>query len=171
MKTVNYTKEGVNVNTELDGVIVRKHISGLAGGRALGLDALKDNSNNVLVAAYTNNVVPCGLPIITDGNGNYIPLPPTDVTSGEGQSATTTYQFNKPDGWTYAGLCGATILAGKPASVIVAGAINEVALLANITEHFPSSLETPNALSLSAIKSALPHLIFEKDEAGDVPSV
>ena len=166
MKTVNYNKEGVNVKAEMDGIIVRKHIAGLAGGRALGLDALEDNSHNILVAAYSKDIIPCGLPIITDGSGNYMPLPPTDVTV----EATTTYKFDKPDGWSYAGLCGATVVAGKPVPVIVAGVINEPAMLANITEQFPSSMEEPNALSLTAIKSALPHLIFEKDEAGDVPA-
>ena len=37
MKEVNYTKEGVYVKTEKDGVIVRKCFSDLAGGRALDM--------------------------------------------------------------------------------------------------------------------------------------
>jgi len=166
MKTVNYTKESNRVDASKDGVIVRKHISGLAGGRALGLEEVK-SGNTVLLPAYNKKCIPCGLPIITDGNGNYYPLPPTDVESG----GSTTYKFNLPANYSYAGLNGATILAGKPASVVVAGVINEIALINYITEMFPSSMETPNALDLSAIKSALPHLIFENDEAGDIPNV
>lgn len=38
--TVEYTKEGVRVDASKDGIIVRKHIAGLAGGRALDLDAI-----------------------------------------------------------------------------------------------------------------------------------
>lgn len=151
MKTVNYTQEGNSIQSALDGVIVRKHFSGLAGGRALDM------------TSYTAKVVPCGLPIITDGSGNYKPLPPTDTTV----SSTTTYGFVLPDNWSYAGLCGATIRAGEPCSVLVAGVVNEPAMLAFVSSIFPSEMSEPNPISLSAIKSALPHIIWEKDEVGD----
>lgn len=145
MKTVNYTKEGNSVLSAMDGVIVRKHIAGLAGGRALDM------------TDYTAKVVPCGLPIITDGNGNYKPLAPTNG-------------FVLPAGYTYAGLCGATVLAGDPVSVIVAGVINWVAMLTYIKEVLPTPDRVLTKDDLAAIKSALPHIIFENDEAGDVTS-
>ena len=154
MANVNYVKEGTQVDATKDSVIVRKHIAGLAGGRALDL------------TGYTAKEIPCGLPIITDGNGTYKPLAPADTTV----ESVTTYGFTLPDGYSYAGICGASVLAGKGVSVVTAAVINETAMVANITEKFPSSMTTPNALSLSAIKSALPHIIWESDEAYDAPS-
>lgn len=143
METVNYTQEGNNINSAMDGVIVRKHIAGLAGGRALDM------------TDYTAKVVPCGLPIITDGNGNYKPLAPTNG-------------FVLPAGYNYAGLCGATVLAGAPVSVVVAGVINWVAMLTFIKEVLPTPDRVLTKEDLAAIKTALPHIIFESDEAGDI---
>ena len=143
MNEVNYNKPGVNVMTEMDGIIVRKHFSGLAGGRALDM------------TGYTAAVVPCGLPIVTDGNGNYKPLVPTNG-------------FVLPAGYSYAGLCGATETAGKPISVIVAGVINWEAMLANIKAILPTPDRVLTKADLADIMTALPHLIFESDEAGDV---
>lgn len=148
MNEVNYTKEGVNVKTEKDGIIVRKHIAGLAGGRALDM------------TGYSAKVVPCGLPIITDGNGNYKPLVPTDDAANGG--------FVVPAGYKYAGICGATVLAGKAVSVVVAGIINWVAMLAHIKEVLPTPNRVLTKDDLTAIAAALPHIIFECDEAGDM---
>lgn len=144
MENVNYTKEGINVNSTMDGVIVRKHISGLAGGRALDM------------TGYTAKVVPCGLPIITDGNGNYKPLVPTDG-------------FIVPEDWFITGLCGATVVAGKAASVVVAAVINVKAMLTFISDVLPTPENPLTEEDLEVVKTALPHIIFEKDEAGDIP--
>ena len=148
MKEVNYTKEGVYVKTEKDGVIVRKCFSDLAGGRALDM------------TDYPATVVPCGLPIVTDGNGNYKPLVPVDDAANGG--------FVVPAGYKYAGICGATVLAGKAVPVIVAGVINWVAMLANIKDILPTPNRVLTKDDLTAIIAALPHIIFESDEAGDV---
>lgn len=146
MATTNFTQEGIQVDATMDGVIVRKHIAGLAGGRSLDL------------TSYTAKVVPCGLPIITNGNGTYKPLTPASNA------------FTLPENYSYAGICGATILAGKGASVITAGVINEKAMIANIAKFFPTGITNQATVSLAALKTALPHLIFEADEPADVPA-
>ena len=155
MSNVNYAKDGVLVNTEHDGIIIRKHIADLVGGRALD------------ITGYPASVIPCGLPIITNGNGTYKPLAPADVTTGTGDDAVTTYCFTLPTDYSYAGICGATEVAGKGVSVLTAAVVNEGAMLNHITDMFPSGMESPNTLSLSAIKTALPHLIFQASEAAD----
>lgn len=173
MAKAKFNKEGVAVVSGRDGIIIRKHIAGLEGGRVLDTAAAKDGSNNVLIPAYTLEVVPCGIPVVSktaNGVKNYLALPPKDVTTTEGQTTTTTYKFNLPDGYAYEGIAAATVKAGMPCPVMVAGVVNETVLLAQLAELFPSEMETPTALSLSALKSACPNLIFMSDEANDVPS-
>lgn len=177
MAKAKFNKDAVAVSSGKDGIIIRKHIAGLEGGRVLDTAAAKDNSNNVLIPAYTLEVVPCGIPVVsksTNGVKNYLALPPKDVTvtTGEGQSATTTttYKFDLPDGYSYEGIASATVKAGMPCPVMTAGVVNETVMLEHLKELFPSEMETPTALSLSALKSACPHLIFMSDEANDVPS-
>lgn len=172
MTKVKFNKDAVSVVSGKDGIIVRKHIAGLEGGRVIDLTKLA-SGGTTLIAAYEKEVIPCGIPIIgktSDGVTTYKALPPTDVTTVSGENSTTTYKFDIPEGWSYKGIAGATVLAGMPCPIIVAGVINEVAMLDNIKEMFPSAMETPTALSLSALKSACPHLIFMSDEANDAPS-
>lgn len=164
MAKAKFNKDGVAVVTGKDGIIIRKYIAGLEGGRVIDTAAIAS-----VIAAYEKEVVPCGVPIISktaSGVTTYKALPPTDATV----SSTTTYAFRLPDGWAYVGIASATVKAGMPCPIMTAGVVNETAMLDNIKETFPSEMETPTALSLSALKSACPHLIFMSDEANDVPS-
>lgn len=145
MNPVNYTKDGVSVNTTKDGVIIRKHFHGLAAGRSLDMTGV------------TAKVVPCGLPIATDGKGNYKPIYPTEG-------------FVLPAGYHYCGVCGATVLAGKPVSVMDAGVVNDIALLAFLKEVCPTPNRVLTTSDLTAIKAALPHIIWENDEVADATS-
>lgn len=140
MATTNYVKEGTQVNAGMDGVIIRKHIAGLAGGRALDMTGV------------TAKAIPAGLPIITDGEGNYKPLFPTEG-------------FVVPQGYTIAGICGASALAEKGVSVLTAGVVNETALLANLKNVYPTPNRVVTLSDLAVVKSALPHIIWESDEA------
>ncbi len=142
-----FNKEEIQVLAGKDGVILCKHIAGLTSGRVLDMT---DNSEKV---------IPCGLPIATDGKGSYKPIFPVDDAANGG--------FVLPEGYHYAGLCGATELATKPVSVVTAGVFNEEALLANLKQVCPTPNRVLTLSDLTAIKSALPHLIFEHDEAGD----
>lgn len=141
MSKAQFNKDAVAVVAGKDGIILRKHIAGLAGGRALDM------------TGQTAEVIPCGLPIATDGKGNYKPVFPTEG-------------FVLPAGFNFAGLCGATELASKPVSVVTAGVFNEVALLANLKELFPTPNRVLTLSDIAALKTALPHVIFECDEAG-----
>lgn len=145
MDPVNYTKEGVFVNTSKDGVIIRKHFHGLAAGRSIDINGV------------TAKVVPCGLPIATDGKGSYKPVYPTEG-------------FVLPAGYHYCGVCGATVLVGKPVSIMDAGAVNEFALLAFLKEVCPTPNRVLTIADLAAVKTALPHIIWEKDEVADATS-
>ncbi len=168
MSKVQYNKDGVAVISGKDGIIIRKHIAGLEGGRFLDPAAVTSGGSTV-IPAYTLEVVPCGIPVISktaNGVKTYKALAPKDVTSG----STTTYKFDLPEGYAYEGIAAATVKAGMPCPVMVAGVVNETVMLDQLKELFPSEMENPTALSLSALKSACPHLIFMSDEANDVPS-
>lgn len=168
MAKVQFNKEGVAVNTGKDGIIIRKHIAGLEGGRFLDPAAIK-NGDTVILAAYDKEVIPCGIPVISKtvaGVTTHKALYPKDVTV----ESTTTYKFDLPSGWAYEGIAAATVKTGMPCPVMVAGVVNETALLDYVSEMFPSAMETPTALSLSALKTACPNLIFMSDEANDAPS-
>ena len=168
MSKVQFNKDGVAVISGKDGIIIRKHIAGLEGGRFLDPAAVTSGGSTV-IPAYTLEVVPCGIPVISktaNGVKTYKALAPKDVTSG----SSTTYKLDLPDGYAYEGIAAATVKTGMPCPVMVAGVVNETVLLAQLAELFPSEMETPTALSLSALKSACPNLIFMSDEANDVPS-
>lgn len=172
MSKVQYNKDGVAVISGKDGIIIRKHIAGLEGGRFLDPAAVTSGGSTV-IPAYTLEVVPCGIPVISktaNGVKTYKALAPKDVTTTVDGTSTTTYKFDLPEGYAYEGVAAATVKAGMPCPVMVAGVVNETVLLAQLAELFPSEMETPTALSLSALKSACPNLIFMSDEANDVPS-
>lgn len=117
-----------------DSVVIRKYGNSLAGGRVLDVEGF---------AATTINA---GHIIITDGAGNYKPMP-----IKEGNYDTL------PEGYAYAGVLYRSILAAKPAaSILTAGVVNEKAL--------------PYAISSfkSEFIAACPHIMFESDEAVDV---
>lgn len=148
MSKINLTKDFIEVLTGKDGIIIRKHLAGIEGGRALDL------------TDYTAEVIPAGLPIITKTTGDtttYRPLPPADADS--------TYTFTLPEGFSYAGIAAATIRTNQMCPIMIAGVVGEKALIDSLTSLFPSALENPNTLALSAIKTALPNIIFINDEA------
>ena len=166
MSKANLVKDVNEVVFGKDGIIIRKHIAGLEGGRVLDHAAISD-----VIDAYSAEVIPCGIPVISKTINSvkvFKALPPRDktTTTGEGQSATTTttYEFTLPTGFAYEGIAAATVKASDPCPVMIAGVVNETVLLDSLKELFPSAMETPTALSLSALKSACPHLIFVSDE-------
>lgn len=166
MSKANLMKDGDEVLTGRDGIIIRKHIYGLEGGRVLDTDALK-SGNDTIAPAYTAEVIPCGIPVIfkrTEGVASFRALPPLDIATTEGGTTTTTYKFDLPDGWAYIGIAAATVKAGSPCPVMTNGVVNETAMLDYLQEIFPSAMETPTALSLSGLKTACPHLEFMSDE-------
>ena len=148
---VTLNREDNKVLTGKDGIIIRKHIFGLEAGRVLNLDEVDG------APAYTKEVVPCGLPVITKVVSDqpvYKPLAPTEG-------------FVLPAGWSFAGLAGATVKATKACPVIIAGVINEVALLEYMKENFDISNRVLTVADLAAVKAALPQLLFVRDEAYD----
>lgn len=146
---VDLTNEQNKVLTGKDGIVIRQHISGFEGGRVL------------VVEGYPADVIPAGVPVITDGNGVYKPLLPTDTTV----ESETTYGFTIPNGYSVCGIVEATIRTKMPtAAILTAGVVNEVAMIDSIKQIAPPTQEEPNDLSLSAIKSALPLIQFVKDE-------
>ncbi len=151
MSKANLVKDVDNVLFGKDGIIIRKHIAGLEGGRVLNTDG------------YTSEVIPCGMPVCsktTSGVKDYKPVPPADTTDG----STTTYGFKLPSGYAYEGIAAATVKAGSSCPVMISGVVNETAMLESLKELFPSKMETPTALSLLGLKAACPHLIFMTDE-------
>lgn len=129
LPTINYTKEGDNVNHGMDSIAVRNYIAGFEGGRALD------------VTDWSENTIPVLTPIITNDNGSYKPL-----AAGAGG-------FSLPSGYHYCGLAAASVKKSLPACpIIYAGVVN--------AEVLPSKDK-----DWSAIKTALPHLMFMKDEA------
>jgi len=172
MAKAKFNADAVSVLAGKDGIIIRKHIAGLEGGRVIDLTALT-SGNDTLLAAYSLEVIPCGMPIISktaNGATTYKALPPKDVSVTANQTTTTTYKFDLPDGWAYAGIAAATVKASMPCPIMVSGVVNETVMLENLADLFPSEMETPTALSLSALKSACPHLIFMSEEANDAPA-
>ncbi|MGM9810966.1 MAG: hypothetical protein ACI30J_08905 [Paludibacteraceae bacterium] len=138
---VTLTTERKQVLFGKDGVIIQKHIADIPGGRALD------------VTGITEEVLYAGHPIITDGNGKYKPLA---VTTTEGVKAYDS----KPEGWNYAGVLYRSILTKKPsASILIAGVVNDAAV------------EIPYGEHKAAIKSAIPSIIFVKDEVADSTKV
>ncbi len=148
----------------MDGIIIRKHIYGLEAGRVIDTDAIAS-----VIEAYTADVIPCGIPVIRkeiSGVPVYKVLPPKDVTVSD----TTTYKFDLPDGWAYVGIAAATVRKNQACPVMDNGVVNEKAMLNSLTKLFPSAMEVPTALSLSALKTACPHLQFMSDETMEAAS-
>ena len=136
-KAVDLTNEREQVLFGKDNVIIQKHIAGIPAGRALD------------VTGVTEKVLYAGHPIITDGNGNYKPLAVTTV--GDVKS-----YGSKPDGWNYAGILEHSMKTSKPsAAILIAGVVNDAAV------------EIPYGDHKAAIKSALPNIMFVKDEVVD----
>lgn len=147
MPKAKFNSDATTVISGKDGIIIRKHIAGFAGGCVLDM------------TGRTEKVIPCGLPIATDGKGTFKPVFPVDDAANGG--------FILPAGFHYAGLCGASEMANKPISVITAGVVNEMALLLNLKEMCPTPNRVLTLSDLTALKSALLHIIWEHDEVGD----
>ncbi|MBQ9340071.1 MAG: hypothetical protein IJS13_07050 [Paludibacteraceae bacterium] len=137
MVNVNLTKEREQVVFGKDSVIIQKYIAGIPGGRSLD------------VTDITDEVLYAGHPIITDGNGGYKPL---KVVTSEGVKSYDSL----PDGYSYAGILYRSILTKKPsAAIMISGVVNDAAV------------EIPYGAHKAAIKSALPTIMFVKDEVAD----
>ncbi len=140
-KVVNLTSERKQILFGKDNVIIQKHIADIPSGRVLDTEGI------------TEEVLHAGHPIITDGNGNYKPLA---VNTVEGVKS----YGSKPAGWQYAGVLYRSILTSKPsASILTAGVVNDAAV------------EIPYGEHKSAIKSAIPTIMFVKDEVADPTNV
>ena len=111
METINYVNDGTQVLGGKDGIVIRKHIAGIEAGRALNC------------ADYPDEIIPAGIPVVTDGNGDYKPLKPA-VTTNEGVTTTT---YTKPEGYSYCGLAEATTTKKKAVAILTAGVVNEAA--------------------------------------------
>lgn len=134
---VNLTNEREQILFGKDNVIIQKHIADIPSGRALNVEGI------------TEKVLYAGHPIITDGNGNYKPLA-VKTTDG-----VKSYD-SKPEGWNYAGVLYRSILTKKPsASILIAGVVDDAAMEIPLGDH------------KAAIKSAVPGIMFVKDEVAD----
>lgn len=128
-----------------DGIVVRKHVYGIEAGRVL------DPTD------FNFDVVPCGTPIIkklVNSEMVYKALVPTEG-------------FVLPSGWSYVGIAAASVLKGQACPILVGGMVNEIALLANMKEFFPTPDRALTVDDLTAIKSALPHIVWMSDECSD----
>jgi hypothetical protein len=104
MSKVNLVNETNQVLAANDGIVIRKFIAGIEGGRVLDM------------TGYTAETIPAGVVVITDGNGTYKPLLPS---SGS---------YTLPSGYSYVGVVACTVLASKPAvSIMVDGIVNDAA--------------------------------------------
>ncbi|MBR1525203.1 MAG: hypothetical protein IJ640_00895 [Prevotella sp.] len=138
---VNLTTEREQVIFGKDSVIIQKHIANIPGGRGLNVEGVEEK------------VLYAGHPIVTDGKGDYKPLP---VKTTDGVKAYDS----KPEGYNYAGMLEASILTKKPsASILIAGVVNDAAMEIPLGEH------------KAAIKSALPSIVFVNDEVADSTKV
>lgn len=129
MAKLDLTKEKIEVISGKDGIVIRKHLTGIEGGR------------NLDVTNYTEDVIPAGVVVITNGKGLYKPLVPT-VTDG-------VASYTLPEGYKYVGIVECSILKTKSAAILTSGVVNESACPFPITD---------------AVKSALPLIQFVKDE-------
>ena len=133
MANLNVVGEKTQIVFGNDSVVIRKYGNSLAGGRVLD------------VTGVTEKAILAGHVIITDGEGNYKPMPVAD-------GAYTTL----PEGYAYAGVLYRSILTAQPAaSILNAGVVNEKAL-----PYAISSIKT-------AFATACPHIMFESDEPVD----
>lgn len=130
MKVIDLTNQKQSVIFGNDSVVIQKFNGGLKGGRALDTTGITETHINA------------GHVIITDGEGNYKPMP----VSGEAYDSL-------PEDWKYAGVLYRTILTAKgDASIMFDGEVNIKAV------------PYPMDAILSAFKTALPNIIFVEDE-------
>lgn len=130
MAELNLVGEKTQIVFGNDSIVIRKYGHSLAGGRVLD------------VTDFAEKTILAGHVIITDGKGNYKPMPIKDGAYAE-----------LPEGYTYIGVLYRSILAAKPAaSIMTAGVVNEKAL-----PYAISSIKT-------AFTEACPHIMFECDE-------
>lgn len=146
MPKANLTKETMTVIDGRDGIIVRKHVYGIEAGRVLD------------VTDYNYDVVPCGTPVIKKLNGNEMVYKALVPTEG----------FVLPSGWSYAGIAAASVKKGQACPILVGGMVNEVALIENMKDFFPTPDRAVTIDDLAAIKAALPHIVWMSDECSDV---
>lgn len=149
LKQIDYVGGSVSVNAGRDGIIVHKNLADIEGGRTLDLEEASP------IAAYPIDYVPCGTPIITNGQ-QYKPVLPV--------AGSSSYAFpTLPEGYSYVGVCAATTKANRQCPIMTAGVVNEVALEAELKIAVEPKATT-HKLDLSAVKSALTHIVFTKDE-------
>lgn len=115
-----------------DSIIIQKWIAGIKGGR------------NLVLGSFPLDVIPAGLVVITDGAGNYKPMPL--------KASGNTYVYDVlPEGHSYVGVVYRSVLKERPmVSVMTIGQVNEAAL----------DYAVP-----AAFKTACPLIQFVKDEA------
>lgn len=85
-----------------DSVVVRKFINGILGGVMLDC------------AGFPGGTILAGHAVITDGNGNYKPMP----VKGEGYGTM-------PAGYKYVGVVYRSVRVGQPVSVMIRGVVNK----------------------------------------------
>lgn len=115
MATVNLTDDGVQVNTELDNVVIRKVFATVPGGKAL------------LVTGFAPLVINAGHPIIFEtATKEYKPMP---------MNVAGTAYAALPAGHEYVGILSASILTKKAsAAILTQGVINPEAAPYNFVD-------------------------------------
>lgn len=84
-----------------DSIVVRKFINGILGGRMLDF------------TGFEGSFILAGHVVITDGNGNYKPMPVKGETYGE-----------MPEGYKYAGVVYRSAKTSEPVSIMYRGVVN-----------------------------------------------
>jgi len=117
MAKLELNKEGTQVLSGKDGIVIRKFIAGIEGGRVLDL------------TGYAPDTIPAGVVVITDGHGTYKPLLPSGGS------------YTLPSGYSYIGVVACTVSAKSPAvSIMTAGVVNDAAAPYVITSAVKSAL-------------------------------
>lgn len=130
MELVNLTNGKETIVFGLDSVVIQKFGGGLKGGRALKVEN------------FGEPYIKAGHVILTDGKGEYIPMPVSEGAYGE-----------MPEGFEFAGVLYRTIRASKgDASIMFDGEVN--------IEAVPYPMDA----ILEDFKKALPNIVFVKDE-------
>ena len=130
MATLDLTNNGTKILFGNDSVVIQKYISGIKGGRVLD------------TTGFADAVIKAGHVIITDGKGNYKPMPVSGGAYG-----------SLPSGYNYCGVLYRSILTAKPsASIMTNGEVNIVAS------------PYPVASILEDFKAECPQVVFIKDE-------
>ena len=135
MAQANLTREGENISTDLDSIVIVKLFETIPGGRTLD------------VTGFTPEVIAAGHLIVEETATKE--LKPLSVT---GTGDALTYGV-LPSGHTYKGVLVASVLTSKPmASIMVRGTVNNEAL------RLAKGLDAP-----SAAKTALNLIRFTQD--------